>query len=327
MKTAVIGIGEISKLHLNALKEAGQEIVALCDIVESKAQKAVEEFSLNAKVYANYKEMLSNEEIDVVHICTPHYLHAEMIIYAASKNINVLSEKPVAISLEQLAEIEKALKNSTTVLGVCQQNRYNDAVLFAKQRLQGLKVKSAYGSLIWCRDEKYYAQGEWRGKWATEGGGVMINQALHTLDLLQWFCGMPTSVTATVNNHSLKNAIEVEDTAFGNFKVDDTANFVISATNSAKHSFPIVLNFASESNVIQITMDNVIVNGEFFVKKDGKSAIGKEVWGTGHVKLIADYYNKLSRGEKFPIDFYEASKVVKLILSMYASNGKEISIL
>ena len=201
------------------------------------------------------------------------------------------------------------------------------AVLFAKQRLEGQKVKSAYGSLIWCRDEKYYAQGEWRGKWATEGGGVMINQALHTLDLLQWFCGMPNSVTATVNNHSLKNKIEVEDTAFGNFKVSDTANFVISATNSAKHSFPIVLNFASERDVIQITMDNVIINGEFFVKKDGKSAIGKEVWGTGHVKLIADYYNKLSSGEKFPIDFYEASKVVKLILSMYASNGKEIPIL
>ena len=77
---------------------------------------------------------------------------------------------------------------------------------------------------------------------------------------------------------------------------------------------------------MQITMDNIILNGEFIVKKDGKSLVGKEVWGTGHVKLIADYYDKVGKGEDFPIDFYEASKVVKLILSMYSSNGEKIDV-
>ena len=326
MKVAVIGVGEIALLHLNALKETNQEIVALCDIKPEKCKKANEEFSLNATIYEDYKEMIDTEKLDAVHICTPHYLHAEMIIYALNKNVNVLSEKPVAISYKQLEEIEKAVKSSKAIIGVCQQNRYNEASLFAKNYFRDKKIKSAYGSLIWKRDAEYYAQDVWRGKWATEGGGVMINQALHTLDLLQWMCGMPKSVKATTANHSLQGKIEVEDTAFGLFTVDDETNFVMSATNSAKYSFPIVLNFASENDVMQITMDNVILNGEFYVKKDGKSAIGKEVWGTGHVKLIGDYYKKLSNGEKFPIDFYEASKVVKLILAMYSSNGEEILI-
>ena len=326
MKVAIIGVGEISKLHINALIQAGEQIVALCDIIPSKCELANKEFSLNAKIYADYKKMLADEDIDAVHICTPHYLHAEMVINALNKNVNVLCEKPLAISLTELDEIEVAVKNSTAILGVCQQNRYNDASRFAKTYFSDKKITSAYGSLVWKRDADYYNSGIWRGKKATEGGGVMINQALHTLDMLQWITGMPISVVATTNNHALKNVIDVEDTAFGIFKIDDERNFVVTATNSAKYSFPIVLGFASENDVMQITMDNVILNGNFYVKKDGTSVIGKEVWGTGHVKLIKDFYNKLSKGEKFPIDFYEASKVVKLILALYSSNGNEIFI-
>ena len=326
MKVAIIGLGAISPLHVNAIINAGQEIVAVCDIVKERCDNVIKEFNLKANAYQNYKEMLDSEVLDCVHVCTPHYLHAEMIISALNKNLNVVTEKPVAISFKQLEEIEKAVENSTGKVAVCQQNRYNDAVLFAKDYFKNKKIKSAYGSLIWNRDASYYASGEWRGKWATEGGGVMINHALHTLDLLQWFCGMPKKVTATINNHSLKNEIEVEDTAFGVFTVDDETNFVITATNSAKKTFPIVLNFATDTDVMQITMDNVILNGKFITKSDGQSAIGKEVWGTGHVKLIGDFYKKLESGEKFELDFYEARKVVKLILAMYSSCGKEIFI-
>ena len=326
MKVAIIGIGEISKMHINALLQQNQQIVALCDVVKEKCVKANKEYSLNAKIYENYKDLLASEDLDVVHICTPHHLHAEMVISALNKNVNVLCEKPIAISYKQLEEIEVAVKKTTATLGVCQQNRYNDASRFAKEYFSDKNIKSAYGSLMWKRDAEYYASADWRGKWATEGGGVMINQALHTLDMLQWICGMPISVKATTANHSLKNAIEVEDTAFGVFKISEDKNFVISATNSTKYSFPIVLSFASDNDVMQITMDNVILNGEFYVKKDGTPIIGKEVWGTGHVKLIKDYYAKLSAGEKFPIDYYEASKVVKLILALYSSNGEEIFI-
>ena len=111
MKVGVIGIGEIAKLHLNALKETNQEIVAICDIIPERCESAIKEFSLNAKTYENYQEMIDCEKLDAVHICTPHYLHAEMIIYALNKNVNVLSEKPVAISLAQLDEIEKASRD------------------------------------------------------------------------------------------------------------------------------------------------------------------------------------------------------------------------
>lgn len=326
MKTAIIGLGAISKIHLNALIKNNHNVVAVCDIEKEKCLKTIKEYNLNAKIYTDYKQLLDEEDLDGVHICTPHYLHAEMIIYALSKNVNVLSEKPLAISFKQLKDIEKAVINSKAQLGVCQQNRYNDAVIYAKKYFENKEILSGYGSLVWCRDEEYYASGEWRGKWKTEGGGVMINQALHTLDIMQWFVGMPEKVTATTNNHSLKNVIEVEDTAFGVFTLKGGKNFIMSATNSAKKTFPVVMTFATESDVMQITTDNVILNGKFVTKDDGQSLIGKDVWGTGHVKLIADFYNKIASGEKFPIDFYEAQKVIKLILKMYESSGKEISI-
>lgn len=326
MKVAIIGLGEISKLHIDALIENNHQIVALCDIVPQKCQNAIKNYNLNANVYTDYKQMIDSENLDSVHICTPHYLHAPMIIYALNKNVNVLSEKPVAISKEQLSQIEIAVQNSKAQLGVCQQNRYNDAIVYAKEYFKDKEIKSGYGSLIWRRDAEYYASGEWRGKWATEGGGVMINQALHTLDVLQWFCGMPMTVTATINNHSLKKEIEVEDTAFGMFSLSNGGNFIMTATNSAKKTFPIIMTFATDDEVMQITTDNIILNGKFITKSDGQSAIGKEVWGTGHVKLIGDFYRKVQSGEKFAIDFYEAQKVVKLILAMYSSNGKEIQI-
>lgn len=326
MRVAIIGLGAISVNHIFALKKANQEIVAICDIDEKKAIDANLREGLNAKVYTDYKEMLGVEKVDSVHICTPHYLHAEMIIYALSKNINVLCEKPLAINLEQLSEIKKAVSSSSAVLGVCQQNRYNLSSVKVKELIEGEEVISASGQLVWDRDEAYYKSGEWRGKWSTEGGGVMINQALHTLDLLQWFTGFPKYVTAKISNDSLKGVIEVEDTAYGLFELESGARFTMTATNASKYSFPVQIMLATKSKEIIILDNNTLmVNGEI-VKEEGKEVVGKAVWGASHTTLVKDYYDKLKSGEKFPIDFSEAEKVVKLILAMYRSKGEKIEI-
>ncbi len=326
MRVAVVGIGAISGNHINALIKNGQEIVALCDIVKEKAINSVDFYNLNAKVYTDYDEMLDAEKLDAVHICTPHYLHVPMCIKALERGINVLCEKPLAINFEQLLELETAVKNSKATLGVCLQNRYNASILYLKDYLKDKEITSASATLVWKRDAEYYAQGEWRGKWATEGGGVMINQAVHALDALQWFCGFPESVTAQISNNSLKGVIEVEDTAYGMFTLKNGGNFIINATNSAKFPFPIYYTFRAGSETITLVNDDIIINKQYISKSDNLEVVGKEVWGVGHVGLIKEFYTCLKTGKKFPIDFYEGSKVIKLILSMYKSNGENIEI-
>ena len=331
MRVGIIGLGAIAPMHVNALLDCGQSIVALCDIEIEKCREIKEQFSCekelqNAEEYSDYKEMLDKANLDAVHICTPHYLHAEMICESLSRDINVLCEKPLAISFAQFDEIEKAVKASKAKLGISFQNRYNPTVITLKNYIADKKVTCGTANLVWKRDEKYYASGEWRGKMATEGGGVMINQAIHSLDILQWLCGMPESVLAHVSNNSLKDTIEVEDTAFGIFSLENGRNFVVHATNAAKSSFPVYMAFNSGSDTIELSADNLIVNGNFVTKENGEPIFGKTEWGSGHAILIREYYEALKNGEKFPIDFYEARNSIRLILKMYESNGSKINI-
>ena len=326
MRAGIIGLGAISPLHIRAILNRGQKITAICDVDSEKRQKVNAEFGLNAEEYSDYNALLASGKVDVVHVCTPHYLHAEIICTALGANIHVLCEKPLAINFEQLDAIEKAVNNSSATLGVCFQNRYNASVLYLKEFFKNKEISAATANLVWHRGKDYYSSAKWRGKKQYEGGGVMINQAIHTLDLLQWFCGMPESVIAHCSNNSLKDVIDVEDTAFGCFSLKNGGNFIINATNSAASCFPIVLMFQSKTDAVELSGDNLIVNGTFVTKSDGAPIFGKEEWGVGHDKLIKEFYNCLENGKKFPIDFYEASKTVKLILKMYQSNGEKVNI-
>lgn len=326
MKVGIVGIGAIAPLHIRALQNCGQDIVVLCDVEIDKCNKANEKFGLKAKVYSDFNKMLDSESLDVVHICTPHYLHAEMICTALGKNINVLCEKPLAINEQQLSQIEDAVKSSSAQLGICFQNRYNESVLYIKEFFKDKSITSAYANLTWCRDERYYASGAWRGTWAQEGGGVMINQAIHSLDILQLLCGMPQDVLAHISNNSLRDKIEVEDTAFGLFSLKNGGNFIVYATNAAKCSFPIYMSFKSEKDTIELSGDNLIVNGKFVTKENGLPLFEKVEWGSGHATLIKSYYDCLQKGKKFPIDFYEAQNSIRLVLKMYESNGRKINI-
>ena len=327
MKVGIIGIGAISTMHIAALCELGEEIVALCDILPERCHAAAEKYGIAPKIYENYIEMLDSGEVESVHICTPHYLHAPMITEALKRNIHVLSEKPVAINVRQLEDIRRALSTTAATLGVCFQNHYNSAIKYAREFLSGREIISATATVMWQRDKEYYSSAEWRGKWDTEGGGVMINQAIHTLDLMRVLCGMPKSVIAHTDNISLKGEIEVEDTAFGRFTLESGKVFTLFATNSMTYSFPPTITIHADHDTIYIIGDGtVLVNDKVISKYHAKRGVGKRVWGQGHSSLIRDFYNCLKTGEKFALDFFEAEKSIKMILAMYKSNGEEIKI-
>lgn len=325
MRVGIIGLGNVSVMHINALINKGENIVSLCDIEKEKCTLAKEKYNLNCNIYENYIDMIENENLDSVHICTPHYLHCEMVCACLDRNINVLCEKPLCISYEQLDVIEKSVKSSSGKLGVCFQNRYLETVKFAKDFFKDKKITSGCASCFWMRDKAYYDSGAWRGKKATEGGGVMINQAIHSLDLLQYICGMPDKVTAYISNISLKDVIEVEDTAFGRFTFDG-GNFIICATNSASYTYSNKYMFHSDDDTLEIIENNVLINGKPYLNKGYEFNHGKKAWGYGHEILISEFYDCLKTEKHFPIDFDEGSKAIKLVLAMYNSSGKEIKI-
>ena len=320
MRSAIIGYGNIAKLHEQVLKGQGHEIVAVCDCNEAVLQRAPGQHH-----YTDYVEMLDREQLDAVHICTPHYLHADMIVAALERGINVLCEKPLCISEEDILRILAAQANSKAQLGVCLQNRYNAANRAVKAYLEDKKGLCGTASVTWLRDAAYYASGAWRGKWDTEGGGVLINQALHTLDLVQWFVGMPEQLRASISCMTLSDAIEVEDTAVI-LAGDQSNGFTFYATNGGATDCPVELTLCADGEWIKVMPRDVLYGNRHEHYDEGAVALGKACYGSSHGALIADFYDCVMTGRHFEIDGQEAAKVVRLVLAAYRSKGSLESI-
>ena len=291
MKISIVGCGGISRTHIGAVREIPDaRIISVADCIPERAQAAAEQ--CGAKAYTSLEAMLSGEKPDILHICTPHCLHVPMAVYAMEHGIDVLCEKPCAMTEEQLKALRDCQHRTGRQFGVCFQNRYNRSVRYLKDIIDS----GLYGELIgmrafvtWKRDTDYYASGDWRGKKATEGGGVLINQALHTLDLMNMLGGGVKAVTAHCSNDHLRGIIEVEDTVsvFAEFSRGFRGVFFATTANAVTSPIILEANFADRS--IRIEGDSV------FEQKDGKLTPvldadsfvnhGKACWGSGHAAL------------------------------------------
>jgi len=186
----------------------------VCDIVPERAEAAAAQWGVPG--FTDVDTMLREVHPDVVHITLPHYLHASVAIAALKAGCHVLTEKPVAESYGAGVELARVARESGRSLGVCFQNRYNDS----SQALRRLVDDRTYGSVLsarasvwWHREASYYAASPWRATWREAGGGVLINQTIHTLDLLCWLLGAPESTSGVAANLTHAGITEVEDTA------------------------------------------------------------------------------------------------------------------
>ena len=330
MKINLVGCGGIARCHfesINNMKSRGAVLTAVADIIPERAERTAAEFSCHA--YTDYVEMLDKEHPEVLHICTPHYLHVPMAVEALSRDINVVLEKPCAVSVESLKELLEAEKKSKAKIGVCFQNRYNPSVKFIKSLLDGGEygnVLSARALVTWRRDKEYYDADPWRGTLKEECGGVLINQAIHTHDLFKYLSGKTTrSVDAKVSNFHLKDDIEVEDTASVYFTFDDGTRGVYFATNAAGIGMEPLVDINCEKATLRVEGGNVfeISGGKIkllFSDSDSSNNVGKREWGDSHSRLIADFYEHIKSGEHFPIDSFEAGLVIKDLLAIYESS-------
>ena len=280
-------------------------------------------------IFTDYVGMLDSLELDAVHICTPHYLHAEMAIIALERGINVFLEKPMCMSREEIARLLQAERNSRGRITVSFQNRFNPETLLAKKIAEedGGAI-SAYGTIFWYRDEDYYTSSGWRGSQATEGGGVMINQAIHTLDLLCEFLGRPEKVCATKANHHLKGVIDVEDSCEGliGFAGGAYGNFY--ATTAFKGGDISSLFIRTKNHKIEIKPPYLYVDGKLATELDYAPIryVGKECYGGGHNTLIALFYDALASGKEMPVSLESAQYALRILLAAYESHDEEVTI-
>ncbi|MRS15434.1 gfo/Idh/MocA family oxidoreductase [Enterobacteriaceae bacterium RIT691] len=327
LKAAIIGCGAIHLCHLEALRQTPDvELRAIVDIDTDKGLALAKTYACD--FYHDYREMLRDVNVDVVHICTPHYLHKPMILAALAAGKQVFCEKPVAMTMADIAEIQAAEAAATGMLGVCYQNRLNPTSLALHQLLNENalgRVLSISAFLTWSRSAPYYANSAWRGRYATEGGSLLINQAIHTLDLMQWLGGGVTRLKGVVDCSRLADTIDTEDTAMATFDFNSGARGLFFASNNHTRDAPLQLEIHAEKGEFQLR-DNIL-----WRVSEGKRAMiandatpyshSKSYWGMGHLQAIQQFYTSLRHGE-IPtfIGLREAAKSLQLVEAIYHSS-------
>lgn len=326
MRVSVVGCGGVSKLHFEALKELDTvEISSVVDIVPEKADAAAVKYS--CKAFYDFETMLNEDKPDCIHICTPHYLHVPMAVKALTAGFHVLCEKPCAISAEGLSQLKMAQLLNDAKFGVCFQNRYNESSLIIKEHVEKEtygKIKSVRALVHWFRDEAYYSD-DWHGTLAKEGGGVAVNQAIHTHDLMRYIAGKKTrSVTAHVFTDHLKDIIEVEDTVHALFEFEDGTIGLYDATTAFSENLPVIIDFVCEKATLRLEGDNAYVIEDGSIEQlhlaDNNGFIGKNYWGKGHKSLISDFYDCIINDKKFAIDAIEGGRAVEEFLAIFESS-------
>src|SRR5699024_5188419 len=250
----------------------------------------------------------------------PHHLHAPVTIEAAKKGIHVLTEKPMAIHYQDAVEMIEAANEADVTLGVIFQNRYNPGSQLIKKMIESGDlgaIKSGKLSVTWDRSDEYYQKSDWKGTWDKEGGGFVIDQAIHTMDLMRWFVNSDLKyVDATISNRA-HEIIEVEDAAEGVIAYQNGVVTAFNAINYYKYVSPLDIELHCEYVIAKMVADQATVtlnNDQVFIAynnpletftyEDGV----KGYWGVSHVKQINNFYDTLQGKAELDIPAEEALK-------------------
>ena len=326
---AIIGCGDISTVHFGAVSTLENvELVAVCDTDPGRLEAATAAYGVPG--YPDYLDMLEQARPDVVHVCTPHHLHASVAADCLERGVNVIVEKPLAHTLEEGKRLIEVAERSPAKIAVCFQNRYNATSQAMRELLDGGalgKVVGASATVMWHRDGGYYRSRPWRGTWAEGGGGLMMNQAIHTVDLLQWLVGDVAKVEGRASTRALAGVIEVEDTAEFVAEHVNGARSVFYATLANAVNAPVTLDIVTEKATLSLRGDLTVTHADGTVDVIPERVAetgGRSYWGVSHELLIADFYARLGDSEKFWINPAEAGKSLRIIKDIYAQSYPEM---
>ncbi len=331
-KSAIIGMGVISSIHIASIQNNPQiTLVGVCDIDDTKKSEAPE----GTPFFTDYKEMIQETHPDVVHICLPHYLHFSVAKWAALMGVHVFCEKPMAMNQAEGREFADFEASHPEIhIGICLQNRLNESVVMLKDMID----RGIYGSLAgirgtvpWHRPKEYYEVQPWRGKWNTAGGGCMINQSVHTLDLLYYLGGEIKELKA-VTAQLLDYGIEVEDTVAARLTFSNGAPGLFLATNANYKNEGVQISLQLERGEFLIA-DNILYriteDGEKEkLQEDSKMPGTKFYYGASHGKLIDRFYDSIEKNNQNYIHVRDSLMSIRLIDAIQESGrtGKTVKI-
>ena len=334
----IIGCGVIGPVHAHALSQLPQaRLIGVCDVERERAEAVAAEYGAEL-VTTDYQTVLARPDIDAVCICTPHYLHAEMAIAAARAGKQVFCEKPMAISPTQMDGMIDAAERAGVQLGICFQHRFDPVM----QRVKELVDDGKFGRLLQggahchCRrDDAYYASAAWRGTWAYEGGGVLINQAIHTIDLLLWLFGEATAISGACATLRSPASIEVEDTATGVITFANGAQGHIAASNAAHPDWHSRLRLFGTRGSVEINTgypdEITFLETEEPVEiceplRYAEPVVGKACYGNSHIRALEAFTTSVLAGRRYPIDGREGRRAAEAVLGLYQAARTRASV-
>lgn len=311
LRVAVIGCGNISVRHLDSAMALDEvELVAVCDIKPERAVKTAEQYGV--KAYTDYHQMFEQEQLDVVHLCLPHYLHVPVACDAFEKGIHVLCEKPMSIRYEDAVHAVERADACGVHYGIIFQCRYNTAIRLVKQRIDDGSlgaVRCGRTTLTWYRSDDYYDSSDWKGTWDKEGGGVVIDQAIHSLDLANWMIGSePIEIQSSLHNRNHQNTI-VDDSAEGLIKYQNGSVLSFYAMNNYFIDEPIEIRLLCENGSAVFSYEKAVItyndgSTESVEKQDNEYQLtgGKQYWGIAIVNRFTSSIKQYSarKNLKFP---------------------------
>ncbi|MHA1757549.1 MAG: Gfo/Idh/MocA family protein, partial [Promethearchaeota archaeon] len=331
LRYALIGCGRISSKHVESIIANHNKYlpIACVDIIKDKAQNSasmIEKFfNREIKVYTSYEDLLDKEELDVIAIATPSGSHAEIALKALENDVNVICEKPMALSTYDCDKLIEKEKKSTAKMIIVMQNRYNKPIRKLKEAIEKNELGKIYHGQIsvrWNRNKEYYSQAEWRCTWK-EDGGALMNQCSHGIDLLQWMIGgKPRSVYGIIK--SFKKYREAEDFGAAIVEFDnDTIGLIEGTVNSYPRNLEEKFSIFAEKGTGVIGGLAVNYIETWRVKdQEFEDPICKNppnVYGNGHLILYKDFYKTIINNEQPYITPSDGKNSIEIILGIYKS--------
>ncbi len=341
---AIIGTGMISRFHARAIEDVrGAKLVACCSQTAKRANQFAEEFGCTP--YHDMAKMLADPAVDAVTIATPSGAHMEPAVAAARAGKHVIVEKPLEITLKRCDRIIRECEKQDVKLGTIFPSRFHDSSVqmrkaIDQKRFGRLTLGDAY--IKWFRTQEYYDSGDWRGTWKLDGGGALMNQAIHTVDLLSWLMGPVEEIQAQTAMLAHKR-IEVEDVAVATLRFKSGALGVIEATTAAYPGYlkRIELHGSHGTAVLE---EEDLKTWDFAKKARGDAAILKAMQKSksggggaadpsaighhGHMLQIRDFVKAIKTDGTPAVDGHEGRKAVEIILAIYkaAQSGKTVKL-
>lgn len=329
VRYVVIGTGMIARFHVAAIRSApGAELAGICGSSPEKSEMAARTYQTRA--YRELEEVWADPAVDAVCVCTPSGLHAPIALQAVEHGRHVLIEKPMALTLRECGQLIDAARERGVHLGVVSQLRFSEAAARVRRAMDGHvlgRLVSADLYMKYYRSQEYYDSSGWRGRRAMDGGGALMNQGIHGVDLLQYLAGPVASVFAQAG--TLVRKIEVEDTLSAVVTFRNGALGVIQATTSVCPGFPRRLELCGEKGTIILEEDTVLrwdVEGMPCTAETGSqehemcsSSDPAQISLAGHQRQLANFTAAILGREPLLIDGTEGRKAVELILAAYRS--------